>query len=155
MNISATRDQRQFSVTQHRPPALNDLPGKPYLQFLVAADDGDRAYASGRGITGSAAFNHDADGDRVLRCCWKRDPPSPSLFLDAPCASHFRADHHLAIAVRHVPSDRLDNDPARMIPNCFIIADRAASITRAHYLTKLSLHRHFRIGASIAASQWH
>lgn len=27
MNILATRNQRQFSVTQHRPPALNDMPG--------------------------------------------------------------------------------------------------------------------------------
>jgi len=26
MNILATRDQTQFSVTHHRPPALNDLP---------------------------------------------------------------------------------------------------------------------------------
>ncbi|MEG3168152.1 hypothetical protein U1737_08115 [Sphingomonas sp. LB3N6] len=27
MNILATQDQRQFLVTQHRPPALNDMPG--------------------------------------------------------------------------------------------------------------------------------
>ena len=27
MNILATRDQRQFSVTQYRPQALNDMPG--------------------------------------------------------------------------------------------------------------------------------
>jgi hypothetical protein len=33
MNISATRNQRQFSVTQHRSPALNDLPGSLIFSF--------------------------------------------------------------------------------------------------------------------------
>jgi hypothetical protein len=33
MNISATRDQRRSSLTQHRPPALNDLPGSLIFGF--------------------------------------------------------------------------------------------------------------------------
>lgn len=117
----------------------------------MAASDGDRADASGRGRTGSLAVHHHADHHRVLHCRRKRDPPSPAVPMDGVGPPYFRPNRDLVIAIRHVARDHPRRDPAGVIPLCLIIGDSTALGTAgALFAQGVRCAVHARIGAPSA-----